>query len=307
MLFTRKMNIERRCVDNKCTQKRCDIVYVIMRYLTPLMQCLTNDIREYNMQLLTTKCLNTAVMLMFFLLGRKGLEHSRYCDSHSVIDRHNKGIDNNKSVMKKMFKCILNKRISSRYVYYILMNDGYFDAPSKPEGRAYFPGHVFIIERSFSGSDTYFNLYQSYINEYDLKGYYIKNRTLRYTFEQMKDLLQKLQYITSIGTWDDKCVQYWMDFTHVDTSNLKGAHQGGKLFICFSYDKLKVCVENIKHYVNEKLGEIRNKVKSKEDMRVIYGNPSYYNNSPVKPLTYGDMKINLESILTDIQKNKNNL
>ena len=240
------MNIEKKCVGNVCNRKRCDIVYVIMRYITPLMQCLTNDVREYNMQLLTTKCLNTAVMLMFFMLGKKGLEHSRYCDSHSVIDRHNKGIDNNASVIKKMNKYILSKSIKTRHIYYILMNDCYFD---RPGNEAFFPGHVFIIERSFTDTDTYFNLYQSYINQYDLKEYYIKNKTLRYTLDQMRELLKKLAYITSVGVWDDKCIQYWMDFTHVDTSSLKDAGTAGKLYICFSDDKLRVCVENIKAYV----------------------------------------------------------
>jgi len=287
------------CSNKKCST-RCDIVYVIVKYVTPLMQCLTNDIREYNMQLLTTKCLNTAVMLMFFMLGKRGLEHSKYCDSYAIVERHNKGLDNNAAVMKKMRHVILNKKVTNRYIYYILMNDGYFDLPNGE--KVYFPGHVFILERVYYGGKPYFNLYQSYINKYDLQGYYTKNKTVRYTMKQIEVLIDKLSYITKNETWDDKCVQYWLDFTMVDTSNLRGSRQGGKLFICFSYEILKLCIENIKEYVKEKISSINS-----QDLSKVYGDPSYYRDSSVNPLTYGEMKGTLHNILFDIEKNKNHI
>jgi hypothetical protein len=234
------------------------------------------------------------------MLGKRGLDHSKYCDSYAIVERHNKGIDNNRDVMRKMKSTILNKRVTNRYIYYILMNDGHFDMPNA--GKVYFPGHVFILERVYYEGKTYFNLYQSYINKYDLQGYYTKNKTLRYTFEEIGSLIGKLQYITKNDTWDDKCIQYWLDFTHVDTSNLRGSHQGGKLFICFSYEILKLCIENIKEYVKEKVNSINGKDYSK-----VYGDPSYYKDASVSPLTYGEMRVTLNNILVDIEKNKNQM
>ncbi len=290
------------CTKHKCT--RCDIVYILMNYITPLMQCLSNDIKEYNMQLLTTKCLNTAVMLMFFLLGKKGLKHAQYCDSQSVIERHQQGKDNNNDVLSKMNTAVLKRPVKYRYLYYILMNDGYFNFDGNNEGRIYFPGHVFIIEKIPYNNNVYYNLYQSYINEYDLKGFFKNNKTLRYKIEEIKDLLDKLKYIINNDSWDDKCIQYWKDFTHVDTTYMKGAVQKDKLFICCSFDKVKSCIKNIKQYATLKLDEIEKHDKL-GDTTNIYGDKHIYNNPNIKPLTYNEIANNLRNILNDIQRNRN--
>lgn len=292
-----------RCTAKTCS--RCDVVYIIMKYITPLLQCLTNDIREYNMQLITTKCLNTAVSLMYFLLGNKGVQKATYCNSNTVVDRHKSGQDNNKDIMRKMKKVILNKNIKKRYVYYILFNDGYF--PITKDGHeksVYFPGHVFLIERNKDHESSFFNIYQSYINKYDLLGFYDKKKTFKYSMEDTRDIILKLEYILNADTWDTNCVQYWKDFTHVDTSDILGSRHKGNLFVCFTYDKVKVCVENIKKYVDEKLSSIQEMVKEKPNE--VYGNASYYT-SDSKPLTNLQMQNQLQTILKDISENKNTL
>lgn len=289
------------CDGKMCT--KCDMPYIVMNYITPLMQCVTNDIREYNMQLLTTKCLNTAVMLVFFMFGRQGLKHASYCDSHNVISRHTNGTDTNKDVVARMKKTILSRNMKYRYMYYILLNDNYFPMPQDATRKKYFPGHVFILEKVPTSGGPYFNLYQSYINQYDLKGWYEKNnKTLRFSRSQVKMLLDKLAYILNNDVWDDACVRYWMDFTRVDTSDLIGSSQKGQLFICMSAAKVSTCVENIQSYASTKLQEIAGK-----DSAALYGKQEYYVNAQVDPLTYGDVKHNLEKILQDIQANKNTL
>lgn len=289
----------------KCTSKqkckRCDVVYIMINYVVPLMQCLTNDLREYNMQLITSKCLNSAVAIMFFFLGKKGLKHAQYCDSNALVTRAKDGIQDNVSVFAKMRSSLLHKNIKSRYVNYILFNDGYFPLG---DGQIYFPGHVFIVEKvpSSNGREPSYNLYQSYINKYDLKGYYEQNKnTFKYTYQQMKNLLEKLNYILNAPHWDAQCVRYWKDFTFVDTINIQGAVHQGKLFVCFSHDKLVKCVENIEKYTKDKLKDIKNYPHKHE----IYGKAEYYkSDNGIKPLSYAEMQNNLHSILHDIKNGK---
>lgn len=287
----------------KCS--RCDIVYILIHYVTPLMQCLTNDIKDWNMQLITTKCLNTAVMLMFFLLGSRGMKHVSYCDSHDMVERHKRGENKNVDVLVKMKRVMLSPRVTQRYVYYILMNDATFPHPIK--GTVFFPGHVFLIERTFGHhGEVSFNMYQSYINKYDLMGHYENmNNTFRYSFSDVQRLLQKIRYILFAESWDELCIKYWKDFTHVDTSDIKGAHHKGHLFICFSHDKVTACVGNIAKYAREKLEAIEQSQHRAQD---IYGDASLYSKTQnIQPLTHDQMKQNLQQILHDIQENKHNL
>ena len=292
-----------KCTTRTCS--RCDIVYIIMKYINPLLQCLSNDIKEYNMQLITTKCLNTAVSLMFFLLGNKGVELATYCNSNTVVERHKAGNDNNTDVMRKIKKIILNKAIKNRYVYYILFNDGYFPIVTDgKESTVYFPGHVFLIERSSDENGSYYNFYQSYINQYDLMGYYDKKKSFKYSVDDTRDIILKLEYILKADSWDDKCIQYWKEFTHVDTTSIKGSNHKGHLFVCFTYDKIKVCVENINHYVAEKLSLLKDLAVTKPND--VYGEKRNYD-SDITPLTNKEMYKQLEFILKDISLNKNTL
>jgi len=287
----------------KC--RRCDIVYIIIHYITPLMQCVTNDIKDYHMQLITTKCLNTAVMLMFFLLGRKGISHANYCDSRDMVERHKKGTDNKKEIITRMQRVILSPHVKNRYIYYILMNDAEFPHPT--HGSVFFPGHVFLIERSYEDSRgiVHFNIYQSYINKYTLKEYYQQmNNTLRVKFVDIQRLLQKIKYILFANTWDVLCVKYWKDFTHVDTSNLLGAKHKDHLFICFSHEKLTTCIDNISKYAQDKLTDLEQSKASPTD---TYGDSSLYRKDQAKPLSNQEMKHSLQNILKDINKNKNRI
>lgn len=294
---------KRVCNTDVC--RSCDLGHIIANYVTPLMQCLTNDIHEFNMQLITTKCLNTAVMLMFFLLGKKGMRRAHHCDSTKVYDRLQRGQTDNKHVVKKMEKNVLSKQVTHRYIYYILMNDGYFQHPDGKQ--RYFPGHVFILEKIPATPDTEvsFNVYQSYINQYDLKGYLGRvNNTFHYSFEETKQLLKKIEYIVTNDVWDEKCVQYWKDFTHVDTTSMLGASQKGTLSICYTYDKVSNCLHNIERYAIRKLDQIT--AKRNVDHSKVYGDMSLYTSS-AKPLSIGEMKKTLVHMIYDIASKKKNV
>lgn len=265
-----------------------------MNYTLPLMQCLTNDLRSWNFELLTTKCLNTAVMLMYFLKNNRGLFHARYCSSTKLTERRNNNID----VVNSLTASILSNRIKYRKIYYILMNDASFPR-STGGGSGFFPGHVFLLEKiPKSGKKKHptYNVYQSYINKYDLLGHYEKNsKSLEYSYEQTEELMENLKYILTVGVWDEKCVEAWQKFTYVDTSDLLGCITKDYLYICYSYDDITHCIDGVYSYIKDKLDKT-------PDNDEVYGNPNYYDNHEVKPLTNREMRIQLNEILNHILK-----
>lgn len=292
-----------KCNKHQCD--RCDLGYILKEYVRPMMQLLTNDISEYNMQLLTTKCLNTSVMLMFFLLGPvKGISKANKCDSNRVKEMHKNGLVTNTQVTSQMMSTILRKGRKYRQLYYILMNDAEFPYPQSNQN-AFFPGHVFIIEKVPSQNEPYFYFYQSYINEYDLKGHVAKhNDTLKMTYQEVAELLKKIHYIIHNGVWDEDCVRYWKDFTYVDTSNILGSITKDNLFICCVSSKVTTCIDRIRKYASTKLKYVSS--LKDEEMGKIYGSPHLYD-SRERKLTNFEVKVSLESMINDMIRYKNNI
>lgn len=291
------------CDQSKCN--KCDLGYILSNYITPLMQCLTNDIKEFNMQLLTTKCLNTAVMLMFFLLGKGGIKRALSCDATALVERAQQKPINNMSIMKSITNNVLSKKTKHRYLFYILVNDATLKFINSDE-TIYFPGHVFVLEKYNTDDGYAFHLYQSYINEYDLKGYNnMNNGTFDFSFEDMKILLSKITYILTNNIWDEKCIQYWKDFTKVDTSMFHNSIQKDKLFVCYTHDKITSCLRNIEDYTKSKL----NILSQTPQRETVFGNQMLYNNNNVQPLTSQEMHNNLINIIHDINihKKQNNI
>lgn len=269
--------------------KQCDLAYLLKDYVKPLIQLLTNDLQEYSMRLQTTKCLNTGVLIMLFMAGKKGLNTTMYCDNETVIDRHINGQDTNLAVIRRMAKTILSQRFSNRQLYYVLISDGYF---FRGQEKVYFPGHVFIIEKFTGNNQPLFYLYQSYINEYDLQGHYKNNNdSLLISNEKVKQMISNLSYILTKGVWDVQCTKYWYDITKVNASQFEGCETRDKVFICFRGIQVKKCADNIVHYVKSKLKSIPNG----DD---VYGNSSKYD---VAGYSKNDIKSLLHNLLADIK------
>jgi hypothetical protein len=263
---------------DKCTKKscnRCDLGYIIKDYVKPLMQALTIDIPDYYMRLLTSKCLNTSVLIAFFMAGKdKALMMANYCDTRATAKRHQEGTDNNKTIVEKLTKDVLYKRVEYRYLYYILMTDATLPMDDPNEKGKFFCGHVFIIEK-IPGNTPYYYFYQSYINEYDFKGYIKKhNNTLKKTYQEMEVMLNKIKYILLNKYWDSNSVKYWKDITYVDTTQLLNSKPSNNIFLCFKKIKLKQCVENISKYVKSKLEQIS--LLNYDSMNKTYGDPSLF-------------------------------
>ena len=276
--------------------KRCNVVYTLKDYSKPLMQLMTNDLNEYNMRLLTTKCLNTAVLLIILLLGKKAIRMADYCDSKKTIERHtspNSSNINNLNLMSSLEKELLIVQHKKRYLFYLLITDAYFPREGGGED-GFFPGHVIVIEKFPSKPNPFYYLYQSYINQYTLHGHFAKsNDSVKYTFAQMIKFVENLKHILTAETWDHQSVKYWKQFTFVDTSTLLGCMSKNKFFLCYQKTVIDECTQNVQKYVVKKLKELD---KNKHHHDAIYGDSTKYDDRE-KPLTNGEMKYNLEQLL----------
>ena len=159
-------------------QNVCDLGYIIRRNVALLMQVFDDELKEYDMQLVTTKCLNTAVLVMFMMLGEHALSYTRSCDIPNVHVRYSK---NDKSIPQTLaFKdAIISQAETVRTLYYIMITDG--KVLNIDKGDSVFPGHVCIVEKipQQAGELARYYMYQSYITKYNLDEH-IKMNNLRY-------------------------------------------------------------------------------------------------------------------------------
>ena len=299
----RKLKLEGCSKDKeKCSVSRCDIGYLIKNYVKAILQLLTNDVKDYNMRLLTTKCLNTAVMMAIFLLGNKrGLAVADFCDTTRVIPRHQSGKVNNEKLLTLLKTDILSNE-PDRYIYYILITDA---SLPKPIGSGFMPGHVFVIEKippvdKIVDEHPFYYFYQSYINQYDFEGHFKhNNNSLKLSWTRVNKIINEIAYVITNQTWDAKSAKYWKDFTYVDTKDtLVGSASKNRMFLCYKKEKVEKCVENLHAYVDIKLKTL-SKIKD-EEQNNIYGDNNLYNTDRGQPLTNKEMNESLKKLKHEI-------
>lgn len=276
--------------------KKCDIGYILKNYIKPLIQTLTNDIKSYYMRLLTTKCLNTAVMLAVFMVGKKrALQLSNYCDTEATRKRHMDGKDQNYNIINTLRADVFTMKTNHRWLYYILLTDGHFPHESKgKEESQFFPGHVFILEKIPDKHEPFYYFYQSYINEYDLKDHIKRNnKSLKICKKRAENIIDDLEYILNAQIWDVKCVQHWRDLTFIDSSHLLNYVSKNNFFICYKKAKLTDCLKYIKIYTKEKLKEIEPMLPEKS--KHVYGDATLYENIE-RALTYNQVYNQLKKL-----------
>jgi hypothetical protein len=167
-----------------------------------------------------------------------------------------------------------------------------------------FPGHVFVIERVDGGGRVSFNMYQSYISEYDFEGNVKRNAgSFELRKDQIVDILDAIDCVVTSDTWDKNCVRTWQKFTYVDTSELLGADIRNRIFLCYNSAPITTCVSNIRTYVRSKLEELDNDRSYSDDM-VYYGKDhtkEIYRNADVDPLSVGQLRTRLHAMLAEMR------
>lgn len=288
---------------SKCTEAscpRCDFGYILRYYVKPIMQALTNDIPSYYMYLRTTKCLNAAVTMAYFMLGKRGINMADYCDTNLVAKRHEEGKDSNVVLMDRLRRNILHKACQYRQLYYILMTDASF--PHDDGKDRHFPGHVFVIEKIPGGLMPMYYFHQAYINAYDYNGHIKRNNgSLSLSWNDVKRMMEQMHYVLMNPTWDQNSVDYWKQITFVNTSKMLGAHSGGKMFLCFRKARVNDCVGRLEKYTKQKLAEI-DKLPIGQ-MREIYGDAKAYD-ADQNPLTVKEMQSSLRRLSKHIDSSK---
>ncbi len=186
-----------------------------------------------------TKCLNTAVMLLYALTGEAALDHTRYCDTDTVERRY--ATEGNRSAALASAlasalrrsccensepSCPLSARCES--LFYVMITDADLDAGQGL--KQYFPGHVFVIERS--GARRY-QAYQSYVKRYDLEDYLenVKNNTFDDAF--VTDIAAELTHMFTTERWDARCSRFWRRFTHAPGERYEGCVIRDRLLLCY--------------------------------------------------------------------------
>lgn len=237
------------CTSEHCY--KCNVPFIIKNHIDPLMRVLSNELHEFNMDMITTKCLNTGVILLRFILGKDGVNIANHCDSVQTRNKHINLIDSNVHVLDSLQKHVLSTHHRKRYLYYIMITDGYF---KKDQNTIYFPGHVLLIEKNneTGHSKPLYYIYQSYINQYDLKGHFDNmNGNVEMSHDEMKKFLAKITYIVLNGLWDQRCVKYWHDITNVDSSQYLNSNTTNAMYMCYRSQTINGCLETLKTYVQE--------------------------------------------------------
>lgn len=291
--------------DKTRCSKVCNIGFIIKNHVKCIMQLLTNDLPQFNLRLQTTKCLNTAVMLMQFLLGSKGLQIVDACDTRDVIDRHKNGIENNDNLLEQLKKQVLSKREKTRTLYYILLSDGYFPSQDQNNNdvQKYFPGHVFILEKIYNSTQKQhiYYFYQSYINKYSLTEHIEMNKGLKISRKRAEELMNDLSYVLKSPTWNNDNIKKWYDMTFVDSSDFLATQSQQQFYLCFRKAKTTECLNRLKKYLLTKHSTI-SKLPSNQS-GLIYGNEDLYDKN-IKPLTNKQILIEIESLLYKIDKSQ---
>ena len=318
----------------------CDVGYVVRSHVPALMQLVTADprVRElYNMRLITTKCLNTAVMMMHLVLGSgRALRRTLECDVEEVRaasegpgggSAHHRGAVALKTdaqatvqpasrrgmgAMELLRRAVMTKDSGRRVLYYVMLTNGDMppvtreaveqDAvrrarPGHDGGALHFPGHVFVIERL--PRDT-FHLYQSYIDNYDMSA----PATRAMGAERMRAILDGLVYIATRGrVWDAECTRVWRDLTLVDASRYEGS-SAENILPCYRRVATTRCLGKLRSYVRGKLRELERRVElGQVGEGEVYPSDAaapglFARDSPV--LTVGEMRGELRGVLESV-------
>lgn len=278
---------------------RCDITQIVMRYLTAIMQVLSVEIKTYNIGMKTTKCINTAIMLTYIL--SKSTEYNKImkCEVGAINARYSRlkaPLATKNRILRELKSELEDKRDPQRYLYYIILTNNKMvrvDA-SKSEPTAFFPGHVFIIDKQNDGAGNYtYRIYQSYVNKYDLTGHYrLNNNTTALNKLRVPEIIAGIDHIIN-NTWDETAVAFWTRLTGIDTTDLIG-YSTAKHNLCYTKIRVEKCYSQLLEFTNRSIANI--------EANIAAGNTGAYNVKDAEVMDINALLSQFKRMRKDIEK-----
>eukprot|EP00798_Chlamydomonas_sp_ICE-L_P017292 gene17292-23603_t len=282
----------------------CDTGYVIRDHLPTILQAIAVDLKKTNIELplQLTRCYCTALMMTHLLVAR--VEDTLSSCNHSKLkglSEHDR--DSSRKMVSRFYDHMFNSSSDEHCMFYVLLtqykkkkkkknNDNVAGNNNKNGAMSdleyYFPGHVFVIERV---DRDRFNMYQSFIGEYDLNGYIEKASALSVGRTRMMEWVRGMVDMMSAGkTWDASVQDFWSDMTMTnDFVNMENMPIDGNIHFCYTSYPIKDCRVALANFVTRHLHALRND----RDVYVPYGShPSTHNE--YTPLTVRAMIASLK-------------
>lgn len=269
----------------------CKYIYIISKYIVSILQVMNVTFsKSYTNNLISTKCLNTAVMLVVLLLGEKKIKAIQQCDVPNTIKRHISFEDNNTLIANKLIKSLCKSSVKN-YLYYIMLTDGRLSNSVNQNQTKYFPGHVFIVEKR----QNHYYIYQSYISKYDLNAFIVKNKCKKYNVTEVKEMCSFFKkFLGQNYVWDDVAVEKWLKLTDVDTSDFR-SYNTNNIYICFKKFRVKTVKNMINKFIEKSLTDIQYHINNKNILH--YMSTNFLNNSlSSRPFDIGSLKKNFEKM-----------
>lgn len=297
-----------------------DDLAVMMRgtlNMRAIMQLLSRYLPEYRMSLLTTKCLNTAVMVMYLALGDAALVTTRQCDVETVRRRRRDTFaSRGRSVEDRAVALRLKHRVlgatrspTGRELHYVMLTDGHMpqSGGATKSNTRYFPGHVFVIESFVYGNERErrFRLYQSYINQYDVVQHTAMMHSSRrpkvgdvsvpdIDRAELERLMDGLVKMASQSTWTPDTSSFWSWFARVPlehAAQFEGHVRQGVILMCHRHVRADQCARTLRALAKRALLDTASIGVDTVEEGQMWGDAKLYDAvNGAKPLTVKEMR-----------------
>jgi hypothetical protein len=233
-------------------------------------------------------------MLIVILIGESKVQCIQHCDVDKTIQRHTQSHEDNNTIIDKLMRTMFRSSPKSPYVYYIMLTDGSLSSSNKED--TYFPGHVFIIEKTINQQ---YLIYQSFIGKYDLNDYIVKNKCKTYSLDKVKKMCFYFKkFLSDDYIWDEEAVNYWTSLTGVDTSKFMN-HNTKNIYLCFKKFKLDSVKKKITKFISTSLNDINTSIDM-NDLNKYNSDNHHHNQLSAKPYSIFELKTQIELLYKDV-------
>ena len=232
-------------------KKTCNILRLISNYYDVLIQPLSFELSKYYVidPSNLTKCLNTSVMIVYLLFRMKGVRKMKHCDTVDTRRRIEHGTELFECSFKQFKKELLSHRsLNESVLFYVMLTDSTrFTNTNSHDGKKppYFPGHTFLIEKR---PNNKFVIYQSYINEFDLKEYLNNNECDTWSESEISIVVNSIERICKDNSvdneWDSEMNNTWKFITGVNEKQFVGNNIQG-IHFCYKRFTTKQALKNV--------------------------------------------------------------